>query len=121
MAVRVLRQSSTRLYVQIATEVGRCGRGAATLHRTSSTVIGADSVVSSSQRPPPSTNRSICATSLTTSPSASTTSSAATMRHTLFASDAINRTRPVPPTRAVTSTSPTAVHRCQYVAWKRPQ
>ena len=43
------------------------------------------------------------------------------MRHTLFASDAISRTRPVPLTRAVTSTSPTAVQRCQYVAWKRPQ
>ena len=43
------------------------------------------------------------------------------MRHTLLVSDAISRTRPEPDATSSTSTSGAAVHRCQYVAWKRPK
>ena len=43
------------------------------------------------------------------------------MRHTLFVSDAMSRTRPEPDATSSTSTSGAAAHRCQYVAWKRPK
>ena len=43
------------------------------------------------------------------------------MRQTLFVSEAISRIRPLPLTTAVDEVEVTAVHRCQYVAWNRPQ
>ena len=103
----------------MTTSVGAGERDGVTRQRTSDTVSSPVSVVSSSHMPPPSTNRSIGPTSRTScEPS---TSAAATMRHTLFVSDAMSRTRPEPAATSSTSTSGAAVHRCQYVAWKRPK
>ena len=109
----MLRQSSTRLNVQMPTVVGVGVRGAATLHRTSVTVSSPSSVENSRYMPPPSTNLSIGPTSRTACSVAPSRSRAATMRHTLLVSDASSRIRPVPVTVAVTSTSGTVVQRCQ--------
>ena len=102
----------------MTTSVGADRRGV-TRQRTSETVSEPVSVVNSSHIAPPSTNRS-------TGPSSRTswvpsTAAASTMRHTLLVSDAMSRTRPEPDAVSCTSTSAAAVHRCQYVAWKRPK
>ena len=94
-------------------EVGRGGRGTATVHSTSDTVSVPVSVANSSQSPPPSTKRSIAPVSSTVVLPVASTPVVATARATLLVSEAISHTRPRPAARSVTRTSGTAVQRCQ--------
>ena len=85
----------------MTTSVGRCGRGgghASTARRLDGQLGRTRWSAPARGRRRRRTGRS-APTSRTAVPSASRTSSAATMRHTLFVSDAISRTRPVPLTR----------------------